>query len=123
MPIKFGSPLYSKIKKKYWKLPHVSGNPLVLAIADFHDDQSMLRSSSSLESYLYGVKNAVIYDKDNQLIIVPSKIFSHKLDGKEIPSRLFFQPNSEYISAILFSASGTFGRLVQPHQAVFYLPV
>ena len=38
IPIRFGSPLYSKLCKKYWEKDHVSGNPLVFAIADFHDN-------------------------------------------------------------------------------------
>jgi hypothetical protein len=45
--IRFGSPLYSKLKKKYWELPHVSGGPLIFAIADFHENQSMTWSLSS----------------------------------------------------------------------------
>jgi len=56
MPIRFGSPLYSKLQKRYWDLPHVTGHPLVFAIADFHDDQSMLWSSTSLIDYLYGFR-------------------------------------------------------------------
>ena len=56
MPIRFGSPLYSKLQKEYWNLEHVKGKPLVFAIADFHDDQSMLWSSTALISYLYGVQ-------------------------------------------------------------------
>lgn len=39
MPIKFGSPLYSKLKKKYWEKEHVKKRPLVFAIADFHAKQ------------------------------------------------------------------------------------
>lgn len=39
MPIKFGSPLFSKLQKKYWEKEHVKGKPLVFAIADFHQDQ------------------------------------------------------------------------------------
>jgi hypothetical protein len=33
MPIKFGSPLFSKLKKEYWKHEHIAGIPLVLAVA------------------------------------------------------------------------------------------
>ncbi|WBO22511.1 hypothetical protein [Sphingomonas abietis] len=36
LPLKFGSPLYSKMKKRYWEAPHVAGHPFVLALADFH---------------------------------------------------------------------------------------
>jgi len=57
MPIKFGSALYSKLsrKKPYWDLPDVVGYPLIFAIADFHEPQSMTWSSSALFEYLYGV--------------------------------------------------------------------
>jgi len=110
MPIRFGSPLYSKLMKKYWELPHVSGNPIVFAIADFHDDQSMLWSSTALINYLYGIRHEHHFDDDGQLIIEPTQIETHKVEGKEIPSGYFFQPNSENISAILFSASGTISK-------------
>ncbi|XTZ64998.1 glycosaminoglycan attachment protein [Aeromonas salmonicida subsp. pectinolytica] len=110
MPIKFGSPLYSKLRKKYWNLEQVKGNPLVFAIADFHDDQSMLWSSNALINYLYGVKHDFEHDPNGQLIISPIKIEKHKLNGKEIPSGFFFQPDSENVSAILFSASGTISK-------------
>lgn len=40
MPIRFGSPLFSKLNKRYWLLDHLRGKPLILAIADFHDDLS-----------------------------------------------------------------------------------
>jgi hypothetical protein len=48
MPIMFASSLDRKLKKQYWKLPHVKGNPLVFAIADFHDTRSTLWSSTAL---------------------------------------------------------------------------
>lgn len=110
MPIRFGSPLYSKLMKKYWELPHVAGNPIVFAIADFHDDQSMLWSSTALINYLYGVRHEHHFDDNGELVIEPIQIETHKVGGKEIPSGYFFQPNSENISAILFSASGTISK-------------
>lgn len=110
MPIRFGSPLYAKLQKEYWKLPHVAGKPLVFAIADFHDDQSMLWSSTALINYLYGVHHDFHYNENNQLVISPLQIDTHRVGGKEIPSGFFFQPNTENISAILFSASGTISK-------------
>lgn len=110
MPIKFGSPLYTKLQIKYWELPHVKGNPLVLAIADFHDDASMLWSSTALINYLYGVKHDFYYNEENKLVINPIPIKNHKLGNKEIPSGFFFQENAENISAVLFSASGTISK-------------
>jgi hypothetical protein len=123
MPIRFGSPLYSKLLKKYWDLPHVKGNPIVFAIADFHDDLSMLWSSTALINYLYGYTHEFHYDTNNKLVIIPKKINVHRVGNKEIPSGFFFQPNSEHVSAILFSASGTiskFNRLGR--QAGFHDP-
>lgn len=110
MPIRFGSPLYSKLNKKYWELEQVNGHPLIFAIADFHDDMSMLWSSTALTNYLYGVRQEFYYDENNQLIITPIRIESHKVEGKKIPSGFFFQDNSEYVSAVLFSSSGTISK-------------
>ncbi len=110
MPIRFGSPLYSKLKKEYWKLDHVKDNPLVFAIADFHDDQSMQWSSNALISYLYGVQHEFTRDNDGKLIISALKIDKHQVGDKVIPSGYFFQPDSENISAVLFSASGTISK-------------
>lgn len=110
MPIKFGSPLYTKLKKEYWNLEQIKDSPLIFAIADFHDDQSMQWSSNALISYLYGVKHEFEHDKDGQLIISALKIDKHELNGKEIPSGYFFQPDTENVSAIMFSASGTISK-------------
>lgn len=110
MPIKFGSPLFSKLQKKYWELEHVAGKPLVIAIADFHDNQSMLWTSTALINYLYGVHHDHHYDESGKLVITPQKIDKHILGNKEIPSGFFFQPGAENISAIMFSASGTISK-------------
>ena len=110
MPIRFGSPLFTKLQKKYWELPQIKNCPLVFAIADFHDDQSMTWSSTALINYLYGVKHDFHYDNSGKLVISPIQIEKHVLDGKEIPSGFFSQPDSENVSAVLFSASGTISK-------------
>jgi hypothetical protein len=112
MPIKFGSALFSKLNKKtpYWTLPNVSNRPLIFAIADFHEPQSMTWSSSALFQYLYGVHHEFVHDEDGQLIISALKIDKHKHGQKEIPSGFFFLPNAENVSAVLFSASGTLSK-------------
>ena len=110
LPMKFGSPLFSKLQKRYWELPHIKGNPFVIAIADFHDDQSMLWSSTALINYLYGVKHDFYYNSNNELVITPVPIILHKLGDKEIPSGFFFQKDTENVSAVLFSASGTISK-------------
>lgn len=93
IPIRFGSPLFSKLQKRYWELEHVNGIPLVFAVADFRDDQSMLWTSTALINYLYGVRHDFHFDERNQLVITPLKIETHKVGDKKIPSGFFFQPD------------------------------
>lgn len=112
VPIRFGSALYSKFSrpKPYWGLEHVKGHPLVFAVADFHEDQSMTWTSPALLEYLYGVTHDFSFDKAGQLVISPSKIETHEYNGKVIPSGFFLQPGAENVSAVLFSASGTISK-------------
>ncbi|CAG9183237.1 hypothetical protein LMG23994_05093 [Cupriavidus pinatubonensis] len=112
MPIKFGSALYSKLNRKtpYWTLPNVANHPLVFAIADFHEPQSMTWSSSALFKYLYGAEHEFAYDEHGQLIISALKIENHEYNGKVIPSGFFFLPGAENVSAVLFSSSGTLSK-------------
>lgn len=112
MPIKFGSTLFSKLNRKtpYWKLPNVVNHPLVFAIADFHEQQSMTWSSPALFQYLYGVSHDFFHDENKQLVISTIKLEKHTHGGKEIPSGFFFLPDAENVSAVLFTASGTLAK-------------
>lgn len=49
--IKFGSPLYRKLKKEYWKLAHVAGKPLIIPIESFHGEASLTISSTNLSIF------------------------------------------------------------------------
>ena len=111
MPLKFGSPLFDKLKKKYWNLPHVKGKPFIIAIADFHEDMSMTWSFPALTEYLYGIKYSHYHDKNGKLIIEPSDIkeFTKKTRTK-VPAGFFFQPESENVSAIIFSSTATISK-------------
>lgn len=112
MPIKFGSALFSKLNRKtpYWNLPHVAGSPLVFAIADFHEPQSMTWSSSALFQYLYAVSHDFFHDESGQLVISTLNLETHEHNGKKIPSGFFFLPDAENVSAVLFTASGTLSK-------------
>lgn len=110
IPIKFGSPLYSKLKKKYWTRPEVKGLPLIFAIADFHENQSMTWTGPGLWRYLYGLEHSYSHDEKGNLVVENRKIEQHQFEGKAIPSGFFSQPNSEHVSAILFSSSGTMSK-------------
>jgi len=107
MPQKFGSPLFSKMQKRYWDKPHVVGHPFLLAIADFHAPASMRWSHAALPFYLYGLRLVTTVDAENQLVdlFVPGS--DHVVGGKVVPTNFFAQPQAENISGVLFSNAGT----------------
>lgn len=111
VPLLFGSALFDKTKKKYWKKAHVKGHPFVIAIADFHDTMSMTWSFNALIDYLYGYKYEHSHDSNGKLIIKPVKLGSYKKpNGTEIPSGFFFQEGTENVSAVLFSSCATISK-------------
>jgi len=110
MPIKFGSALFSKLKRRYWESEHIRGQPLVFAIQDFHQDQSMIWSATALPIYLYGYNHKWYHNEKGELVIVPEKLELHRHGEKEIPAGFFFQPDCENISAVIFSNSATIAK-------------
>ncbi len=110
MPIKFGSPLTSKLAKKYWEKPGAKDKPLLFAIQDFSAPASMVSSRSALPIYLYGYDRDWEHDSEGRLKISPRKVAVHRWGEKEIPSGFFDLPGSENISAVLFSNSGTISK-------------
>ena len=82
-----------------------------MAIADFHDDQSMTWSFNAIIDYLYGLKFSFYHDEKGELIINPEKIKPYiKKTGVEIEPGYFFQPEVENISAVLFSSTATISK-------------
>jgi hypothetical protein len=121
--IRFGSPLYTKLRRRYWELPHVAGQPLVLAIQSFHGAGSLAISSSPLATYLFGLDGKWFHDAAGNLVITNEPVVEHRLGLKRIPSGFFAQPDTENISAVLFSNTGThakFNRMGQ--QGAFRSP-
>jgi len=110
IPIRLGSPLFSKLKKKYWELPQMKDKPLVFAIEAFHDADSLGFSDGALISYLYGLEHHPAWDGQGNLIVQQSHVARHQHNGKEIPSGFFNQPGAENVSAVIFSNSGTIAK-------------
>ncbi|MBD3831753.1 MAG: hypothetical protein IE910_00155 [Brevundimonas sp.] len=110
MPIKFGSALYSKLRKRYWERENVAGRPLVFAIEDFSSPGSMVETRVALDIYLYGYDHNWTRDAEGRLVITPRRIETHRWGKKVIPSGYFRQPDAENISAVLFSNSGTIAK-------------
>jgi hypothetical protein len=126
VPIKYGSALFTKLSKKphYWELPHVKDKPFILAIHDYHKAAekhapgSMAWTRAGLSNYLYGRREEVEIDQDGKAkpvflapflspVIKRVKTKEHIYKHKKIPSNFFEQPNSEHISAVLFSNGAT----------------
>ncbi|NKK72477.1 hypothetical protein GFM13_19250 [Rhizobium leguminosarum bv. viciae] len=110
MPIKFGSPLFSKLRKEYWKNPQIEGMPLVFAIADFSSPGSMVHSRSALERYLYGYSHGPAINTYGKKAGKPKKIVEHRWGEKVIPSGFFDIPEAENISAVISTSSGTISK-------------
>ncbi len=123
MPIKFGSALTSKLKKRnaagehYWEMRGCESIPFVLAIADFHrapDPEhgqpfgSMTYSQSALSTYLYGSRR-ILEQVDGKKARSES-IERHVYRGKEIPSGFFRLPAAENVSAVIFSNAATLAK-------------
>jgi hypothetical protein len=113
MPIKYGSPLYSKLKKNYWEKEHVAGHPLLIAIHDFHQKDSMMWSRKALESYLFGARRTYSFTPNGGVCENVEFIEEHRWNEKVIPSNFFSQPNSENISAIIHSNQATIGKFLR----------
>lgn len=116
VPVRLGSPLFTKLNQRYWELPHVAGLPLVIAIQDFHEAGSLSRSGTSLSRYLYGLEQHWYQDANGQLVITEQAIDFHRVGAKEVPSGFFKQPGAENVSAVLFSNSGTIPKFVRMGQ-------
>jgi len=113
IPIKYGSPLFTKLNKKYWEKVHVSGCPLVLAIHDFHQRDSMMWSRQGLETYLYGAERKVEFTTGGEIRQKIRFLDNHSWKGKVIPSGFFFQPDGENISAVIHSHQATIGKFLR----------
>ena len=110
LPLKFGSPLHSKMKKRYWEAPHVAGHPFVLAIADFHAPGSMVWSHTAVPIYLYGVGASVTTDADGKRAAVEKAISQWRAGTKTVSAPFFWQPDTQHVSAVLFSNAGTISK-------------
>lgn len=110
MPLKLGSPLFDKMKKKYWEMPHVAGHPFILAIADFHAPASMVWSHTAVPIYLFGTSAEVTTDDAGRRVGVPKSVTSWRRGTKDVPTPFFWQENTEHVSAVLFSNAGTISK-------------
>lgn len=113
LPIRLGSPLLSKLRRAYWALPHVAGQPFVIALQSFATEDSLRFADTAVTDLLYGVRTTGQRRPDGTLEVISTPI-EHHVGSKTTPSNFFAQPDAEQISAVLWSNSGTvakFGRM------------
>ena len=91
----------------YWELPHVEGKPFVIAVEAFHNPSSLFHSVTFVSQYLYGQQAVASRGADGKLSVTSVPIEEHEWGGKAIPSGLFNAPESEHLSAVLFSNGAT----------------
>lgn len=100
MPLKWGSPLMSKLAKKYWEQEHIKNMPLVFAIHDFHGPGSMVWSLPALSDCLFGIRSG----EDGTDYPVETYSWGTK---RNIPAGFFRQPGAENVAAVLSSNAAT----------------
>lgn len=123
VPIRIGGALRNKMfhrlnkksdPKAYWELPHVAGLPFILAIQAFHENGSLGFSSASIASYLYGVRQFPTWDAEGNLIVSTEKAVDHSyLEKRNIKSGFFDLPDSDNVSAILWTNAGTIPKFTR----------
>ncbi len=80
----------------------MTGNPLILAIHDYHNDNAMTWSRTALSEYPYGIRTRMVNGEPSVITIE-----KHVWNDKEIDSGFFYQDDAENISAVLFSNQAT----------------
>src|SRR3954451_4109110 len=114
LPIQLGGPLFSKLQRRYWDLPQLSGTPFALALQSFATEDALMFSETAIADYLFGTRSIAEVGPDGKLVVHNVSIEEHRRGQKVIPSGFFDQPDSEHIAAVLFSNQGTvakFGRM------------
>jgi len=108
--IKLGSALFSKLSKKYWDKEHIKGKPLILAIEAFHHSHANNFPDYKIISYLYGFVIKHETYAEGKTISKNEFINEYTYKDKTIPYGFFNLPDSENISAIIFTNTGNIDK-------------
>ena len=99
--VRFAKTLGNKLGKNYHELPHVAGQPFLIALADFQASASMTWTREALISYLYGIFPHV-EDVDGHRFASAESI-DRLLGGSGFPSGLFCNKQHSELSAVIFT--------------------
>ncbi len=97
-------------KFPYSSLDHVKNKPFVIAIAPFDNHLSYMQNNTLINQVLYGVLPPEVEDMNN----TASKKITHVINnnGKRIDLGIFTNESYKEISAVIFSTTGTFGKVL-----------
>jgi len=107
--LRFAKTLGSKLQRRYDTLPHVSGKPFALAIADFHAPSSMVWSREALLGYLYG--NVPGTEMVNGIRVATGTDAEALMGDTGFSAGLFRDDSHSELSAVIFSNACTVGKL------------
>ncbi len=101
--IKIGSILFTKLQKKYWDLDWVKSKPFLLALMPSHNKLANFFPDYKVVEYLYGKWFKGAITKDGKLSGTSGVMIEHNYGEKKIPSGFFEQPETENVSAVIFT--------------------
>lgn len=106
--LRFAKTLGSKLQRRYDSLPHVAGQPFMIAVADFQAPGSMTWSREGLIGYLYGT-GAEVAEVDGRKQARPVSV-SHLQGPSAFPAGLFANDQHSELSAVIFSNACSLGK-------------
>jgi len=112
-PVLMHEALTKKLSKRYWDLPHVRGKPLIIALQNFSERFSLGHSSNPLIHLLYGIDFQMAPGTPSRSRVRHVELHTHERGGRAVPSRFFEDPENRYISAVLFTNTGTISKFTR----------
>lgn len=106
---------HRKYTKTYSNLPQVTGKPFVLAIGPFEQPYFFMQNLQPIRRLLYGLDNFDYEDtpEGERIVYGPRYMLNiRKRNGSEVPLGYFLDGTYAEISAVVFSNTATFGKLV-----------
>lgn len=101
--LKISNALYSKLQKEYWELDWVNDSPIIIAINSFHNPYTSMIPDAKIIEFLYKKKLNIRTDPFGNQKSEYSRTSDIEFNKRKKPSGFFNLPNSENISAVLFS--------------------
>jgi hypothetical protein len=107
--LRFAKTLGNKLGRHYDRLPHVTGKPFMIGIADFQAPASMMWSREGLIGYLYG-QGAEVAEVNGRQQAMPMPA-SQLLGPSAFPAGLFADDRHAELSAVIFSNACSIAKL------------